>query len=310
MFFLFGIILPILYWPAATDTAPSLRQAGIEHIAVPASQVELWKSIPGISVETAHIEKTIKAPAPGVSFHMNEASASRVPWVNSNGWRFMRQPNARFFYDVKGDTAALAAAEAFCYGSRVILQTDASGLAPLAAMLKFLVTITVEEGPAAADIGFIDDGSTTDAEVMNLLVRDNLLFRIVRSPTPDLKLTVQVGSKEYPKEEAKNPDLLEHKLRANLQDARRLIRLYGTSVVVARVTVNAGKARLHLLNYGSGQGTRVGAFRVRILGRYSKAQLHSFGSPTDKVVDYSAAPDATEFTIPELKTYAVVDLTE
>jgi hypothetical protein len=308
MFLLLAVTLPSLFWPGATDTAAALRQAGITRIAVPASQVESWKSVPGISVEAADLKSAVKLPAPGITFHMNVASASRVPWVDSNGWRFMRQPDAQFVYDVKGNTAALAAAEAFCYGANAMVQTDNSGLAPLADMQKFLGAVGQGEGPEIADIGFIDDGSATDAEVMNLLVRDNILFRIVRSPNPNLKLTVQIGSKEYPINDAKNPDLMEHKIRANLGDARRLIRLYGTSIVVARVTGEPGKLRLHLLNYGAGKGARVGAFRVRILGRYAKVQLHSFDSPNDHVADYSPGADATEFTIPGLKAYAVVDL--
>ena len=310
MILLLAVTLPTLFWPRTTDTATALRQAGITHISVPASQADPWKSVSGISVETADLKNTVKLPAPGITYHMNQASASRVPWVDSNGWRFMRQPHARFSYDVKGDTAALAAAEAFSYSASAMVQTDNSGLAPLAAMLKFLRAVGARTEPEIADIGFIDDGSATDAEVMNLLVRDNLLFRIVRSPDPHLKLTVQIGSKEYPANEAKNPDLMEHKIRANLGDDRRLIRLYGTSIVVARVTGKPGKLRLHLLNYGAGDGARIGAFRVRVLGRYSKAQLHSFGNPNDRVVDYSPAADATEFTVPDLKVYAVVDLSK
>ncbi|HEX4229352.1 MAG TPA: hypothetical protein VHZ07_11835 [Bryobacteraceae bacterium] len=277
---------------------------------MPASQADSWKGLSGISVETANLKTTVKLPAPGITYHMNQASASRVPWIDSNGWRFMRQPHARFFYDVNGATAALAAAEAFCYGSSALVQTGQSGLAPLAAMLKFLAATGQTAEPEVADIGFIDDGSAIDAEVMNLLVRDNLLFRIVRAPNPNLKLTVRIGSKKYPANEAKNPDLMEHKIRANLGDERRLIRLYGTSIVVARVTGKPGKLRLHLLNYGAGKGARVAEFRVRILGRYSKVQLHSFDSPDDHVVDYSPGADATEFTIPGLKVYAVVDLSE
>ena len=42
-------------------------------------------------------------------------------------------------------------------------------------------------------------------EVMNLLVRNNLLFRLVPAPDQRLKLNVKLGSKEYPLEDAKNP---------------------------------------------------------------------------------------------------------
>ena len=262
----------------------------------------------GNSAQAGDLANTIKLPAPGITFHLNEASASRVPWINSNGWRFMRQPNAQFSYDVKDNTATLAAAEAFCFHANAIVKTGSSGLGPLGDMQNFLRTLPPAPEQPIADIGFVDDGSDAAAEVMNLLVRDNLMFKIVRSPDPNLKLTVQLGSKEYPLNEAKNPDLMEHKIRANLTDARRLIRIYGTSVVVARVTGTPENCRIHLLNYGSAQGVRVGAFRVRILGRYAKAQLHSFGAPNDQPADYNPEQDATEFTIPELKTYAVVDL--
>jgi hypothetical protein len=175
-------------------------------------------------------------------------------------------------------------------------------------MLKFLADLDSQEGQPVADIGFIDDGSPAAGEVMNLLVRDNLLFKIVSSPEPDLKLTVKLGSREYPAAEAKDPNALVHKIRANLTDARRTLRIYGTSVVVARLTRESDHLRLHFLNYGAARGTRVGGFRVRILGRYRKAQLHSVGNPTDQIIEFNPEAQATEFTVPELKAYAVVDL--
>jgi hypothetical protein len=230
--------------------------------------------------------------------------------VNSNGWQFIRQPNATFYYDVKGDAAALAAAEAFCYGANAMVQTDASGLKAFAEMSKFLATLNSSQGAAVADIGFVDDGSPPSGEVMNLLVRDNLLFKIVRDQDPHVKVTVRIGSKEYPTEVAKNPDVLAHKIRANLTDVKRTIRIYGTSVVVARITEESGVLRLQLLNYGSVAGTRVDAFRIRVLGHYSKAQLHSFKGAGDQVSEYSQEPGATEFTVPELKVYAAIDLSK
>jgi len=140
------------------------------------------------------------------------------------------------------------------------------------------------------------------------MVRDNLLFRILRSPEPGYKLIVQVGSDEYSKEEAKNPDLLVHKIRYNLTDARRTIRIFGTSVVLARVTAHGQHTRIQLLNYGASRGMQVGAFRVHIRGRYQNAQLRSYGDETARIADYSFAAGATEFTVPELKIFAVVDL--
>jgi len=310
MLFLLAVVLPGLFWQSGPETAPSLRQAGITHILVPASQVESWKNVSGIDARAFDLQGAQKLPSPGVSFRMERSSASRVPWITSNGWHFIRRPDGRFYYDVKERDAALAAAEAFCYQADAAVQTDESGLGPMAEMLKFLGSIDSHKGQPVADIGVIDDGSPAAGEVLNLLVRDNLLFKIVHSPTTDLKLTVELGSKEYPIQEEKNPVALAQKIRANLTDDRRTLRIYGTSVVVARLTKDPGGLRLHLLNYGEARGARVGAFRVRVLGRYPKAQLHSFGSPGDQLTDYDLEPGATEFTVPELKAYAVVDLSD
>lgn len=310
MLFLLAVLLPSLYWQGGADTAPLLQKAGITHILVPASQAASWKNVSGIDVQVADLQGTVKLPAPGMSFRMSRASATRVPWVTSNGWQFMRLPKGRFYYDVNGGGAALAAAEAFCYGADAIIETDTSGIEPLGRMLKFLSTINSPDGTPVADIGFVDNGSPAAGEVMNLLVRDNLLFKLVASNEPDMKLTVRFGSPEYPAQEAKNPDVMEHKIRANLTDGRRSFRIYGTSIVVARLTEESGHSRLHLLNYGSANGARVGAFRVRVLGSYQKGQLRSYDSPADQLIEYDAMPDATEFTVPNLKAYAVVDLTK
>lgn len=310
MLFLLAFVLPSLYWQGGAATAPSLRNAGIKHILVPPSQVESWKKVSGIEAQAADLQGAEKLPPPGIAFRMERASASRVPWINSNGWRFIRRPKGRFYYDVKGNDAALAAAEAFCFGADAAIQTDASGLEPLSAMLNFLGSIGSREGQPVADIGVIDDGTPAGGEVINLLVRDNLLFKIVSAPASDLKLTVKLGSKEYPTQQEKNPVVIAQKIRANLTDTKRTLRIYGTSVVVARMTREGGTLRLHLLNYGLARGARVGAFRVRVLGRYPKAQLHSFGSPGDQLKDYNLEPEATEFTVPELKAYAVVDLSD
>jgi hypothetical protein len=47
---------------------------------------------------------------------------------------------------------------------------------------------------------------------------------------------------------------------------------------------------------------------VRVLGQYAKHRLAAAGSPQAELLDYSVDSAATEFTLPELKTYAVIDL--
>jgi hypothetical protein len=299
--------LPALFWDGAPDTAPALREAGIQQILVPAARLASWKSVPEITAEGADPQNAVKVIPPTVNYRMNEASATNAPWIVANGWRFIRRPDGRFYYDVTGRQAALAAAEAFCYGANAMIHTDAAGLKPLAGMLAFLRTITGEPLPPVADIGYIDDGSGASGEVMNLLVRDNLLFQLVAAPDRRLKLNVKLGTKEYPLEHAKNPGTVAHEVRANLTDEKRSVRIYGSQVVVARLTASGDRVRLHLLNY-AGANRKVDAIRVRVLGQYAQHHLWLADGAGVELLDYSVEPGATEFTLPELKTYAVVDL--
>lgn len=312
---LLAVIVPVLFWQDGTGDAPEIRNAGLTHIAIPSDQAAQWKQIQGISAEPVDPAKTVKLQAPGVALRIDEASASRKPWVSSNGWRFLRQPTAKFYYDAGSETAPLAAAEAFCFGGDALIHTDKSGIKPLAEMLQFFKTIDSSAGNSDAgkpitDIGFVDNGSPVAAEVMNLMVRDNLLFGITGPANSDYKLTVRLGSQVYPASSTQDADSVVHRIRMNLTDARRSVRIFATSVVIVRLTGDRDKARLHLLNYGAAHSIKVGGFRVRVLGRYPKFQIHSFGAPREQLQDYEVLSDATEFTVPELKTYAVVDLSQ
>jgi len=299
--------LPALFWDGGADTAPALREAGIHQIVVPAARLTSWKGIDGVAAEAADPQSAAKLPTPTVNYRMNEASATRAPWIVANGWRILRRPAVRYYYDVTGRQAALAAAEAFCYGANAMIKTDAAGLKPLAGMLDFLARITGDTLPPVADIGYIDDGSATSGEVMNLLVRDNLMFRLVNAPDRSLKVNVKLGAREYPLEDAKNPNNVAHAVRSNLTDEKRSLRIYGSPVVIARLTGSGDHVRLHLINY-AGASRNVEGIRVRVLGRYPKHKLALADGAGIELLDYSAEPDATEFTIPELKIYAIVDL--
>ena len=299
--------IPALFWDGAADTAPALRDAGIERIMVPAARLASWKGVAGITAEAADSQSAVKMLAPTVNYRMNVASATNAPWIVANGWRVIRRPQGRFYYDVTGREAALAAAEAFGYDANAMIRTDAAGLKPLAEMLGFLRTITGESLPPVADIGYIDDGSAASGEVMNLLVRDNLLFQLVAAPDRRLKVNVKLGTKEYPLADARNPGTVAHAVRFNLTDDKRSLRIYGSQVVVGRLTASGGRARIHLLNY-AGATRKVDGIRVRVLGQYPKHQLWLADGTGVELLDYSVEADATEFTLPELKTYAVVDL--
>jgi hypothetical protein len=305
--FIAALLLPSLFWDKGPETVNLLRQAQISHISTSAAMAESWKTVSGISVDVVDLKQLVRVLTPSTIFHADEASATRAPWVNCNGWRFLRQPEGRFYYEALGAAAPLAAAEAFTYSANAVIHTDAAGLKPFGKMLAFLEQVGSGELPPLVNIGFIDDGSPQSGEFMNLLVRRNLLFRVVKYPDPKLDLTVKLESPEYPRSEANNPSLLAEKVRSHLTDEKRLLRLYGSEVVVGRLVGDGNRARLYLLNYGAARSS-VQGIRIRILGNYSKHDIVEYEMPNARLMDVTSASGATEFTVPELKTFAVIQL--
>ncbi len=304
---LVAALLPVLFWDGGPQTASALRDAHIDHIFVPQSALKSWKSVPGITVEPADPQRAVRLVTPSVNFRMFDATATQAPWINSNGWRYLRHPGARCYVEAPGAAAALAAAEAFVFGGNTMIHTDAAGLQPLAAMLDFSRKLDPADLHPLANIGFIDDGSPTSGERMNMMVVRNLLLEPVTAPDPSLALTVRVGSTDYPDAAWHNPDLLEHVIRSKLTDEKRLVRVYGSDVVIARLAGAEDHVRVHLLNYATARH-RVGGLRVRVLGKFASYKVHASGDPDAHLADFAAESDVTEFTLPELRTYAVVDL--
>jgi len=283
-FLLPALLLPALFWPQGPETAPALRSAGIVDIAVPAAQAGSWKTVTAIKTQSVDLHQLTKAATPTVNFRTSNASATREPWVDSNGWRFLRQPGGRFHYDVPGKAAALAAAEAYAYGVQAVVKTDEAGLKPFGEMIRFLQSLPPGDAmPALFNFEYVDDGSPAAGEFMNLLVRTNLLFRVVKEPGSSGGMTVALGSAEYPKSEAGNPKLLAEKVRAHLTDEKRL------------------------LNYGAGHGG-VDGIRVRVLGNFARQQMTQFQAPGTTLLDYKTGSGATEFTLAHLPVFAVIDL--
>jgi hypothetical protein len=260
--------------------------------------------LPALSAGPADAD-AVKLEVPKVEYRINEASASRSPWIDANGWQILRALARRYYYDVPAASVALAAAEAFTYGAKADIHTDTAGAAIFNRMLQFLREIPERELPAMANIGVIDDGSEDTGELMNLLGRRNLLYRIVTAPDPHLDLNIRLGSKEYPKSEARDPSGLAQKIRAELTDEKRLLRVYGSEVVIARLVGTGDRVRIHLLNYANRPVT---GLRVRVLGDYPSWQVAAYDKPDLKLEDFRTADGATEFTVPEMSTYAVIDL--
>jgi hypothetical protein len=261
--------------------------------------------LPALAGASSPPADAIRLPAPGVEYRANEASPSRTPWVDSNGWRIERAPDRTYFYDAPEKAAALACAEAYAWGARALVHTTSAGVAAFQRMLDFVKTLPDAPGPVIANIGVIDDGSRETGELMNLLTRRNLLYKIVPSPDPRLNLNVRLGSAEYPRSEAANPDLLARKIRSQLGDDKRLVRVYGSDVVVVRLVGNGGHARLNIVNYAS---RPVSGLRVRVLGSWSRQHAMSPEQPQLKLQDVTTAEGATEFTVSEMGAYVVIDL--
>jgi hypothetical protein len=288
---LLAAALPGLFVDA--DPAPGLRQSGIACVTIPAARAAAWK---GQCAQTVDAASLMKLPSPGVRYRMNEARASSAPWIDTNGARFARGGNGQPLITASEGKAALAAAEAHAFATPALIAAPVTDWKAFGAMLKFLAALPAGDLPALANIGFQDDGSAAAREEMNLLIRRNLLFRVTSAPDPKLDLNV--------KSKGGDPSAFAYEVRQKLTDAKRLLRLYGSEVVVARLSGDATRRRVALLNYGP---RPVEGVRVRVLGRWPKVTAYVFGE-TVEPADVTSDAEGTEFSLSRLPIYAVVEL--
>jgi hypothetical protein len=243
--------------------------------------------------------------SPGTAPRAGLASPTRSPWIVANGWRFTRHPGAKYVYDIPAGKAAIAAAEAFAYSVDVVLRIDPADAGALGAMLTFLETLPPVDLPTVSDLAIVDDGSGVTGEVMNLLARRNLLFQVVQTPSPRFAINIRIGTPEYPREEAADPNAFALKIRRQITDEQRTLRVYGSEVVIAHLSGDGARARLHLINYG---GREIEGLRIRLRGMYGDGEVHVAGAGRLPLQDHVVAGGATEFSVPRIVTYAVIDL--
>jgi len=299
--------VPCLYWTQGIETRPAIEAAGIKRLCAPADQADAWRKA-GLTVTTiseSDFGSREALSAPGVSPRPGVASPTRAPWIIASGWRFMRAPSAKYAYSAPAGKGALAAAEAFAYGADALIKVDSSDLPSVGAMMAFFDTLPTEDLQAVADFGVVDDGSAITGEVMNLLARRNLLFHVEKEPAAQYRLNVVIGSAAYPREAAADPSSFAQKVRAQLTDEQRSLRIYGSEVVIARLTSDGKRARVHLINYG---GRDIEGLRVRVRGSYSSGDAYIPGTAKAALLDQIVADGAIEFSLPKIGTYAVVDL--
>jgi hypothetical protein len=262
-----------------------------------------------IQVSTAGLSDAEQArealPSPGIVARAGVASPTRSPWIVANGWRVTRTPGGKYRYDVPAGKATLAAAEAFTYGADAVLQIDPADAAGVGTLLRFFEQLPPADLPPVADIAVIDDGSPITGEVMNLLARRNLLYAVVKSPEARFRLNIAIGSGEYSAQDAADPSAFALKIRRQLTDEQRTLRIYGSEVVIARLTGDGARVRLHLVNYG---GREIEGLRVRLRGAYATGVAYLPGAAGEPLKDYAVADGATEFSLPRLGVYAMIDL--
>jgi hypothetical protein len=300
--------LPCLYWAGPVEGAAPIRAAKVEPLCVPPEQAEAWSKagFKATPLAPSELKSRDALATPGLRPRgAGRAGPTRSPWVFTNGARFLRQPDGRFAYELPAGRATLAAAEAFAYQADAVLQADPADLEALGRMYAFLRELPPRELADVADVAVVDDGSPLLAESLNLLVRRNVLFRIAKQPVPQLRVTVKLGTPEYPQGDAADPSALALKIRRQLGDEQRSLRIFGSEVVIGRLTGDATRLRLHLLNYG---GREIEGLRVRLRGSFVEDAAWASGPGRVALEDVTRTEGATEFSLPRLETYAVIDL--
>ena len=292
-FLLLAAALPALYTEEGPHKIEAAKAAGIACVKTTAVNAAAWKA-KGACAEAADVAARAKMPPPKVEYRMNVASATSTPWVTANGWRYLRDATKPVRYD---DATPLAAAEAFAYSADALLAAPPATWNSLGKMLAFLAKVPPSDMPALANIGFEDDGSAQSSELMNLLSRRNLLFRVVKSPDRKLDLNLKPAPGD--------PFEYANDARYKLKDVKRLVRIYGYETIVARLTGSGGKARLHLLNYGRSPAEGP---RVLVRGPYKHAAILQYPEGRVEPRDPVVKDGVIEFSVPMLDTYAVIDL--
>ena len=298
---------PCLYWTQGAESRAALEKAGIKRLCVAPEHVDAWRA-GGFSVNPitpAELAARELLPPPGVTPRAGLASPTRSPWIVANGWRFNRHPQSKYVYDVPTGKAALAAAETYAYGADVVLKIDPADVEALGGMLTFLEGLPAADLPAIADLAVVEDGTAVTGEVMNLLTRRNLLFQVVPAASTRYPINIAMGSPGYPAAEAADPSAFALKIRRQLTDEKRTLRVYGSEVVIARLTGDGSQIRLHMLNYG---GREIEGLRIRVRGAYANGDAQIAGAGRVPLADFAVADGFTEFSVPRLATYAVVDL--
>ena len=322
--------VPRIYWTGGPKTMDAVKKAGLVELAVPVAELDAWKrsGFKATGIDPAELKGRRPLAIPKLAGRGNVASATRRPWIDANGWLFTHHPNGHFIYnELPAGKAELAAAEAYAYGTDTLISLTvpnrsnpaalAAGVADLKGatkMLEILRRLPMRAHSPIADFTVVDNKSPLIDEVLNLLTRRNLLYRIVPTPVKDYAINIRLGSTEYPDSDAADPSAFAQLIRRRIGDENRSLRIYGSEVIIGHLTGDRDRARLHLLNYS---GREAHGLRIRLRGNYRSGKLHSFGldrgamadsSKLSKLEDEMVEGGVYEFTIADVGYYTIVDL--
>lgn len=299
--------VPCVYWTGGAETLPALDAAALHRVCVPPDKADPWRTtdVTPVPIPDAELAAREPIPVPGVTARAGLASPTRMPFVVASGWRMMRRPAGRYVYTLPAGKAALGIAEAYAYGADAVVKIDPADLPAAGAMTAFLQELPPSDLPPVADIGVIDDGSPVIGEVLNLLARRNLLFEIVKAPSARFRVNIRIGGPEYPIAAAADPNAFALRIRRELTDEQRSLRLFGSEVVVGRLLADGRRARLYLLNYG---GREIQGLRVRVRGAYRGGRAWVDSAGAAGLEDQATGDGFTEFSLPRLLTAAAIDL--
>lgn len=241
-----------------------------------------------------------KAAVPRIDPQVSVASATRSPWLVSNGWLYRRNPDRKYEIDAREGGAVRAAAEAIAFSGTVLIhagQAEAAGLAKLRQAAARLPRVDL---PEMADFEFVDDGRAVAGEILNLFARRNMLARGVAKPSGALPV-IRIGDGELTGDLARNPSEFAYAVRQKLGDDSRSLRVFGTEMAIVRVLSDGRTARVHAVNYSD---QPLEGVRIRVRGSFTQQAAYAGDAVEDLVQDNGF----TEFTFPEFDVYAVVDL--
>ena len=88
---LLAVLLPLLFWQQGIETAPALKQAGIERIAVTPDKADAWRKagFTVVPMTEAELKSREKLATPGAAGRPGLAAATGRPWLDANGWPFV-----------------------------------------------------------------------------------------------------------------------------------------------------------------------------------------------------------------------------